>query len=437
MTSQSSVSHPYRASVIFVAGLVLTAGGAFWMDGSIFSIQSKVKSGPPQVAAYRLRQPEPLSVGDMAAARTAWSFFALNVDPTTGLSATVADYGSTTIWDQGSYLLALLAARRLELIDEPELEDRIDRLLKSLGTIRLLSTGLPNKAYDIHSLKMTTYDGSETEAPIGTSALDVGRLLAGLLVLERRHPEFASKVIPYLSHWKFCGITKDGDIYGYHAQGQILEHMQEGSIGYEQYAARAATLWGCDAHNAFDTGRFLQWEMVEGVGVPVDHRASVATSTIAPTTSEPYILMAIELGLDTDMALLAAQVFAAQSARYEATGIATALSEDHLDRAPYFLYGSVWNDRSAWAVVDDKGKSHEDLRAFSTKAAFGWNAIYDMDYSDVLRDQVDGLSAEGHGWYAGRYEATMEVNATLTANTNGVILEALSYKAQGQLLPPR
>jgi hypothetical protein len=127
-------------------------------------------------------------------------------------------------------------------------------------------------------------------------------------------------------------------------------------------------------------------------------------------------------------------MYRAQEERFRKTGIPTAVTEDHLDRPPYFAYNAVYSDGKTWNTVTEKGESLPALRTLSVKAAFGWHALYQSEYTARLIDAVADLHDEDKGWYAGRYEADGSANRALTANTNAVVLESLAYIAQGRLL---
>ena len=57
-------------------------------------------------------EPEPFKIrhDELSYARTAWSYFTANEDPDTGLVSAVNNFSSTTLWDEGGYLLAIVAA---------------------------------------------------------------------------------------------------------------------------------------------------------------------------------------------------------------------------------------------------------------------------------------------------------------------------------------
>jgi len=131
---------------------------------------------------------------------------------------------------------------------------------------------------------------------------------------------------------------------------------------------------------------------------------------------------------------LAYRVYEVQKKRSKITGLPVAVSEDHVDKAPYFVYNTIYANGNTWVCLAESGDDATDFKSFSTKAAFAWATLYDDDYSKVLLKNLQGLNNKQKGWYAGRYDHNAEINKALTANTNGVILECLSYKKRGSLL---
>jgi hypothetical protein len=212
--------------------------------------------------------------------------------------------------------------------------------------------------------------------------------------------------------------------------------QQEGRVGYEQYASLAYALQGFDTYDALQLTDFLRWVEVEGVQVPADRRDPATSGAQSYVLSEPYVLRGLEFAPSATSAELAYRVYRAQAERYRREGILTAVSEDHLDRAPYFVYNTVLANGKPWSTLTDKGDDASAFRTLSTKAAFGWEALYDTDYTRRLVATAGGLNDPGRGWYAGQYEKDGSPDAALTANTNGVILEALHYRRFGPLLRP-
>lgn len=434
---QSSKRSNMRSSLIFLTGLVVAAAMALSLDTATLRVMAR-ESGNVLVLddTLKLREPTGLGAVDLAAGRTAWDYFRRNTVPDTGLVNSVEDFPSTTMWDQGAYLMALVSAHRLGLVTTDEATGRATRFLTSLGRLPLFDGKLPNKAYDTRSLRMVDYANEETERGIGWSALDVARLLLGLRVLETEFPALGPDIRRIVAEWDLAELTRNGRLYGMHIENGRPVLGQEGRIGYEQYGARAAALWGADVLRAISAERIVAFAPVEGIEVPTDTRKASAFGAITPVLSEPYVLLGLELGFDDESRRLSARILSAMKRRFERTGVLTMVSEDHVDRPPYFLYASVYANGRPWAVVSDSGEPFPELRTQSVKAAFAWDALVEDDYTSMARSAIETLGHPGRGWPAGRYEATGAENAVFSLNTNAVVLEALHYQAFGPLMHP-
>ncbi len=422
-----------RSSLVFISGLLVAAVFAVSFDGAgrLLFLGQHSNFDPSASAQVLPVGPVGLADADVQAAQIAWRYFAKNTRPDTGLVDSVAGFPSGTLWDQGSYILALSSAQALGLVTDAAFDLRVTSFLDSLSTLPLFEGKLPNKAYNTINLSMTDYENNLSDVGIGWSALDIGRLLSALRVLERRSPKHSAQIRSVLAGWDLDAMTYQGEMVGAAIDGGVISYPQEGRVGYEQYAARAAALWGLDVVRAISASRIMDWETVSGQDVPVDLRSSSAFRSITPTLSEPYFLQGLELGLDSETAQLAAQVYLAQESRFAQTGTPTMVSEDHVNQAPYFLYSSVHSNGEPWAVVTEDGEFHNDKRTVSLKAVFAWDALYGRAYTGNLREGLVDLASEG-GWMAGRYESGAP-NDALTLNTNAVVLEAIHYKKFGPL----
>ena len=154
-----------------------------------------------------------------------------------------------------------------------------------------------------------------------------------------------------------------GELNGATRRDDEIEYLQEGRIGYEQYAARAAALWGLDALDATTAARTMDWFEIPGEQVGVDLRHSTAFRAITPTLSEPYLLLGLEMGLTGDAQVLADRVYTAQENRYRQTGQVTMISEDNINQVPWFLYSSVYSNgaRGASGSGNRAGLGNRDL----------------------------------------------------------------------------
>ena len=376
----------------------------------------------------------PLTPEEEKYAKTAWQYFLNNYQPETGFTNSTGGYPSGTLWDMGNYLMALNAARWMNLIEQSDFDVRINKFLTSLGNLRLFEDTLPNKVYNAADGQLVDYGNNPIERGIGWSALDIGRMLAAFHVIRTCHPQYSDWLKSIVDKWGVEKSIKDGYMYGAAVlpDGQTLP-VQEGRLGYEEYAARGYELWGFKVPKA---ASFEPFKLVEiyGIQIPVDTRNYQDTNANNYVVSESYILDAIEFGfLGDQMKQYAANVLEVQQRRYEATGQLTAVTEDNIDGPPYFLYNTIFSNGKAWATITEKNELHPKLRSISTKAAFGWRYIFpESQYAQKLFEVAKGLmSPDGGGFYAGLYEESKQPNKALTGNTNGLIMEILYYKARG------
>ena len=387
--------------------------------------------------ALPLREPGPLSPQERDLARAAFQYLETNTDERTGLAASVAGYPSTTLWEVGSQLMALLAAEDLGLASPAEARRRIAKALTTLAVLPLCE-GLPNKAYHTRTAEMVDYDNGPAPGGIGWSALDIGRVLVPFALILRRAPELTPLVEGILARWNLGALSDGISLRGASRRpDRVLETYQEGRLGYEQYAARALLPWGVPAGVAMDYVPHAAFVEVNGQKVPQDDRDPQRHGgTHNAVLSEPWVLEGLERGFDAIALSYARAILAAQQRRFETTGKLTAVSEDALDRPPGFSYSAVLNGREAWTAFSPDGKPAPRDLTFSTKAAVGWGVLFGGSYPARLLGAAAELVAPG-GLYAGRYDASGEVNRVLSINTNAVVLEALAYRVHGPFFQRR
>ncbi|MCH9671574.1 MAG: DUF3131 domain-containing protein, partial [Gammaproteobacteria bacterium] len=299
----------------------------------------------------------------------------------------------------------------------------------------LFDGALPNKAYNTRTAKMTTYTNEVTERGIGWSAIDIARLMVPMNIIVWNYPKHVTAVKDIVASWDFDAMLRDGTMYGtqVNEQGET-ELVQEGRLGYEEYAAKSLVLMGMDASQAleyFDNVLFIE---IFGEKIATDSRDPERFQAHNYIVSEPYVLDGIEFGWDQTSKELAARVFKVQRLRYEDSGVLTAVSEDNIDQAPWFVYNTVFTDGKTWNAITDTGEDASAFRTLSTKAALGWHVLFDTEYTKELADAVMPLQDPKKGWYSGRYEASGKPNKALTANTNAVVLESLAYRRFGKLV---
>lgn len=379
--------------------------------------------------------PRPLSPEEMTWAKAAWQYFVNNTQPS-GLVNSVDKFPSSTMWDTSSYFLALISAQRIGLIQQDEFDNRISNALGALSKLPLFEGKLPNKAYNTQTLSMVNYTNQPSTKGIGWSVIDISRIMVPLNILVWSYPQHAVEINKVISRWQLDALVANDQLQGstINDKTQVVSLHQEGRMGYEQYAARTLQLVGINASLALDYTAHLKFINVEGVRVPDDDRVSQKEGANTFIVSEPYILTGLELGFDHYSSELAWRVFKAQENRFQRTGIYTSVSEDHVDKAPYFIYSTLHYAGADWAVITEKGERVDMLRQLSTKSAFSWYALWRTAYSEQTRRQLKNLMDPSKGWYSGIYEINNKINTSLNANTNGIVLESLAFIHGGKLL---
>jgi hypothetical protein len=427
-----------RSHIIFLVALAFGLALVTWIDRGPDADASTQATGG-QMAQFEDITPLPLAITgtssdvDLEHARIAWRYFQNNTDPVTGLVNSTDNYPSTTMWETGSYFVATMSAQRLGVIERDEAVARISLSLDTLQDMRLFDGVLPNKAYNVRTGELVNYANEPVERGLGWSALDIARMVGALGHVEANYPELAPKTATLMARWRLSDMVEDGQLIGGNMIDGNLRRDQEGRVGYEQYAAKAMMLFGYDMYRAYDAESHLMVQDVQGQPIPVDTRLH-RNITPAFTVSEPYLFDGLEFGFDARSHRFATSIYAAQEARYHDTGILTAVSESHIDVAPYFIYSSVWGGGAPWAVMTFSGDRMDSRRTVTTKVAFAWDALFGTDYTRELLAAIAPLGDVERGWPEGIYEVDGTTNTSVTVNTNAVVLAALAFRAYGPLI---
>ena len=369
---------------------------------------------------------------DMESAKVAWKYFENNYQEATGLVNSVNNYPSATLWDTGNYMMALIAVKELHVITPEVYDEKMHKILKTLASLKLYKNMLPNKVYNAQTLKMSNYDNKVSQKGIGWSAIDIGRLLIPLSYLNFNEPKYSTEVRAIVANWNMKELTKEGALYGAVIEKGKEKLLQEGRLGYEQYTSKMFATFGIDITNAIRYDKYLEFKDIYNVQIPYDKRDKEHSDANNYVVMEPYMLDGLEFGWDYFSKEFSYRIYKAQEERYKDTGILTAVTEDHLDQAPYFIYNTVFVNKKEWVAIDEKGKVHNEMKQLSTKASFAMNALYDTDYTQKLMSEMKKLKSE-NGWYTGIYEQSGKINKSLTCNTNAIVLESLLYKKVGPI----
>lgn len=430
-----------RYIIVCLLGVMAAGCGNNYDSFSDEVVERKTHWSVPQSRQGQLTEKE------MDMARIAWKYFENNYQESTGLVNAVNNYPSVTWWDAASYMAGMVSAYELGIIDKEEFDHRFIRMLTTLNTLDLFRGELPNKAYNTQTAAKVDYGNQPGE--IGYSALDLGRLLIWLHIIKHRYPEYATGIDSAVLRWNFCNVVdENGTMFGALLErDQPVQYLQEGRLGYEEYAAKGFQLWGFDTTQASMPEPYSTINLY-GYDVPYDTRDPRKLKAHSYVVTESYVLDGIELGWDlTDdrtvhdfkfsngwMAKFALQIYRVQEERYKQTGIITARTEHQLAGPPYFVYDTIYTDGFAWNTISEAGEFLPQYAAVAVKGAMGMWVLWDTEYTDLLFDHISHLYDRNKGFYEGMYENGTGLINTFTSNNNGITLEILLYKQQGKLL---
>ncbi len=227
-----------RSHIIFILGLIAAFGVVIGLEKLKIEKPVAEKVKIIKTASIPKVEPRALTVQEEVWARTAWKYFENNYRPETGMVNSVDGFPASTMWDTASYIMALVAAERLELITSELFDQRLSLLLDTLTALPLFESSLPNKSYNTVDASMVDYNNQPTTRGIGWSAIDMGRLLTPFNIIVWSYPSHTEKVRTLLKRWGFKALLGDGQLFGsaIDEKGRTV-FLQEGRIGYEQYAA--------------------------------------------------------------------------------------------------------------------------------------------------------------------------------------------------------
>ena len=123
------------------------------------------------------------------------------------------------------------------------------------------------------------------------------------------------------------------------------------------------------------------------------------------------------------------------------TGTLTAVSEEPIDRPPWFIYQGyeLDGDKESWPFHVSRGTKVKISPAFvkanrlqSSKASFMWAAARPHDYHNSLGQKVRDKARTPFGFASGVHEYSGLRTQTLDINTNALILESIAYIKNGR-----
>ncbi len=425
-----------------VLGVLLACGGSSADQPETSALAVVQKPAPaqdtgPRYAPAVLRQP---AAADRAlqdqrfqqAARAAWQLIDRGYSSKTGFTSAQPAWPYPTTWDIASALGAYYSARGLGFITDQDYKQRVTRALETLKSARLYKDIAFGRNYDVNTGELVGPDQKPHPNGTGYSAIDVGRLLVWLSIIAKNDTDLASAAESVARRVDATRALRDGYMVGEELSKKTGKpnNYQEGRIGYEQYSASGFALWNMDVRRAVDLKANAGVGSVLGIPITTDKRG------LDRLTSEPVILYGLELGWDNGMRELAWQTLSAQAARFVKTGQVTIVSEDAVNKAPYFFYYyCVYCSGKEFVInVHSPGLNLSEPRWVSTKAAFAWHALLPSRYTWQAVEAVTPSLDEKQGWATGVYEGSNQSTQTYSLNTAAVILEAALYRKTGRPL---
>ena len=242
--------------------------------------------------------------------------------------------------------------------------------------------------YDAKTGRMVDNASHLSSVGAGFSSVDIGRLLIWLRIISTKQPKYAPLAAQIVRRLDMSKLLDDGFLRGIDVDPRSgsRSDFQETEIGYQQYSLSGFAMWGARVdRSGLDVKQNVRVVNIMGTRLLTDDRGNDRVM------SEPYIMLGIELGYRSpELRYQASQVLAAQNARYQRTRLVTAVTEDALPDPPYyFYYYSLWHNGRPF-MVEGKGQNQvvERPRWVSSKAAFGWNAVFPNPYTALLLQTV-------------------------------------------------
>jgi len=386
-----------------------------------------------------------LSEREMEWAKTAWQYFANNIDANTGVAGEIDNQKISSPWTIADTLSAIFSAHQLKFIDDREFDERVTAVLNALNTMPLYDEALPNHYYDITNLNMI--DKNNNLAETGWSAKNLGRLLIWLEIIDQHYPAYSEYIQKALLRWNFCEVVTDcGELKSaIKYDGQEVDIKQDLRLGYEEYSALGYKILGFNTDLAEKINP-VETKVILGIRVPYDGRNARETGVPVTVDFLPYILYGIEFNWDKlskrpsvdslhsqhNIANIAQILYQVQKKRFQEKKIITARSRYQLSNPPYEIDNSIYSDGFEWNTIGVDGEYYPDRGLVSTAAAFGLWSLWPNTYTEHMMEVIEHLYDSERGWYEGRYEETSAYEKTITASTNAIVLSALTHKKIGK-----
>jgi hypothetical protein len=378
-------------------------------------------------------------------AKIAWQYFDNNYNKKTGLVNGKDGYKIATLWNISDYIIALMAAYEFKIISEHEFDGKLSNLLKFLSNMELCNNILPNRTYNTVNGLMVDYSNKTGET--GWSSIDIGRMLIVLEILSHKHSQYDEFIDKIVLRWDLCSAMDiNGNLLSSNKIDNKISVFQDGYLGLKEYISRGYQLWGYKVENARKFSKYNKEILYDKI-LFVDAKDERITKINNALVSSPFFLDLIEfdnnnfgeaneinhVAIDDMYKNQTDNIYQIQKKRYKIDKVFTARNTYQTDSEPFIIYNTLFANGYEWNVIDGQGKYLRKKALISTSAVFCMWALWNDDYTDELMGFMKNSFDPLAGWYEGRYESSSSFENTISCNTNGMILEALLFKANGRL----
>jgi hypothetical protein len=368
-------------------------------------------------------------------AKIAWKYFApgKGVVINTGLHQGTKWWHYFTEWDLGNYIIAIIAADKLGIIDDSvwTADYRIEKILGFLENRELNDD--PN--YQVPYLVYDAYNGSpgwKTDPNIAkktTNPSDAGRLLIALKKLKEYKPNLANRIDNIVLRNNYAYVAEQTSEWG---EGFYRYYIAQGFAAFNIYTAKV--------NESLKEMERLDEEVNSGTYVEV-YGERLPTSWI---TTEPIVLGIMELNLDGIFKKYAQRVYNALEKRYKVVGMYQAWSEGQYDDfegigARYLYEWIVTPPNSIWVIMQQGTPGPINIPpVIYTKTVFALDAIYRTNYTNNMVKyilSIPGVIApDDWGFIEGVSENGRVLEDVITAATNAFIIESALHVSSYSLV---
>jgi hypothetical protein len=381
-------------------------------------------AGLPRQFQHVAGKPRALTSLERAAAQQAWRYVLANRQSATGLVNGKDSYPVSSVADIAQTIAAYHSALALQFIEREGFEADMRQLLGTLRELPLYNRELYNRDYDSRTGRMLDLGARSSELGSGWAAEDIGRLLLWLRVLGNTAPDLAPAGEAVVGRLRLSRLVSGGLLYSALNQDGREQVFSDLRLGRQQATAAALSLWGVllPAMLGYDEAVLRR---VGTVVAPGDKRDGGAVSP------EVFARVIVELGgIDGCFEAAARNMLVAQHTLAARRGAPVMIADELLDRAPWFVYGSLASGGQEWRVNDFDQQPQPALANFSVKAAHLWAAIDSSAPTLAARGLADSLERSDRGLYGGRY-LDGRTNLALSLDTNASVLLAANYAQRG------